>query len=477
MRLSQIFGIALLTTAAAINAQATHPTVPDPDGRATAAERATAGIGASVPELPAAVTLTPSQQTARIAAWRAEIRKQLFLPAVLPPLEAKIWSTFSPTPGVLADRVTYATADGMVVPAIVYRPDLAHSGLPATFKGGKLPGIVIVNGHGGDKFSWYAFYSGMLFAKAGAVVVTYDPIGEGERNVNKASRAGAHDTWVSPPAGLPRTDWGQRLAGLMQVDVMQAVSYLDAQPEVDPNRIAVAGYSMGGFIVGLTGAVDSRIHAVLISGGGVYDGSGGYFDANPLPCQMPPYKALLTLGDRGSVLYALNAERGSMLVMNGSDDTVMDIAHHPPEWFAEVRSRALALVGPHSPAAKNLFTTVVYPGISHRPSWVDRQGVAWLNQQLHFAFWDSKTIASEPTTHIGDWIKRNDVYLAPGFTREDRESGLNALGVGFPGIKREDLMVLPQSDWLREQGRLTYEAWSEKTKAVEAEAARAANLR
>src|ERR1700733_7234790 len=127
MRLSQIFGIALLTTAAAINAQATHPTVPDPDGRATAAERATAGIGASVPELPAAVTLTPSQQTARIAAWRAEIRKQLFLPAVLPPLEAKIWSTFSPTPGVLADRVTYATADGMVVPAIVYRPDPANT--------------------------------------------------------------------------------------------------------------------------------------------------------------------------------------------------------------------------------------------------------------------------------------------------------------------------------------------------------------
>jgi hypothetical protein len=191
---------------------------------------------------------------------------------------------------------------------------------------------------------------------------------------------------------------------------------------------------------------------------------------------MPPYKALLTLGDRGSVIYALNAERGPMLVMNGSDDTVMDIAHHPPEWFSDMRSRTLALVGPDSPAAKNLFTTVVYPGISHRPSWVDRQGVAWLNQQLHFAFWDARTIASEPTTHVGDWIKRNDVYLAPNFTREDRESGLNALGVGFPGISREDLMVLPQADWLREQDRLTYEAWAEKMKAVEAEAARAAKL-
>src|SRR6185312_736501 len=94
-------------------------------------------------------------------------------------------------------------------------------------------------------------YSGMLFAKAGAVVVTYDPIGEGERNIGRKSRAGAHDKWVDPPAGLPRTDWGQRLAGLMQVDVMQAVSYLAARPEVDPSRIATVGYSMGSFVTGI----------------------------------------------------------------------------------------------------------------------------------------------------------------------------------------------------------------------------------
>jgi dienelactone hydrolase len=466
MKLHQAILFLCLSLAAATS-RGQSPTAVDPDGRVTPAQRAKAGIGGAVPELPAASTLSAAAQAKRIQQWRTTIRKQLFIPDTLPKLNAKTWSTFSPTPGVLADRVTYATADGMIVPAIVYRPD--PKVLLLKDKKAKLPGIVIVNGHGGDKFSWYAFYSGMMFAKAGAIVVTYDPIGEGERSIDRASRTGEHDVWVSPPAGLPRTDWGQRLAGLMQVDVMQAVSYLASRPEIDPSRIAVAGYSMGGFVAGITGAIDTRIHAVLVSGGGVYDGPGGYFDANPLPCQMPPYKALLPLGDRGAVLYALNAERGPMLVMNGSADSVMDIQHHPPEWFAAMHSRTLALVGPHSKAAGDIFTTIVYPGIGHRPSWVDRQGVAWLEAQIHFPLWSAQTIATEPTTHIGEWAATNHVFLAKSYNQEDREAGLNALRVGLPGIDRADLMVLPEEDWLQRRDQLTYAAWAAKTKSAEAE--------
>src|ERR1700733_14319388 len=104
-----------------------------------------------------AAAQTPAANRARDDAWRAQIRHTLFVPDKLPALDAKVWSTFSPTPGVLADRVTYATTDGMIVPAIVYRPDPKV----ARWKG-KLPGLVIVNGHGADKFGWYAFYSGMM---------------------------------------------------------------------------------------------------------------------------------------------------------------------------------------------------------------------------------------------------------------------------------------------------------------------------
>jgi len=398
---------------------------------------------------------------ARDDAWRAEIRHQLYIPDHLPALDAKVWSTFSPTPGVLADRVTYATAEGMIVPAIVYRPDpkVLH------WKGkARLPGIVIVNGHGSDKFGWYAFYSGMMFAKAGAVVVTYDPIGEGERNIDHKSRASSHDKDVTPPAPLPHDDWGRRLAGLMQVDLMQAVSYLDAQPEVDAKRIAVAGYSMGAFVAGIEGAYDGRVHAVLLSGGGVFDGPGQYYDSNKLPCQGPPYHALIGLGDRGAVLYDLHADRGPLLVMNGEADTVMDIPHHTAAWFSDVRARAVALRG----TEKDMFTTIFYPGISHRTSWVDVDGVRWLNQQLHFAVWDTDAkIAAAGITHVSTWARKNGVDITPSYMREDREGGLDAVGTGLPGIARGDLMVLPDADWQRLKDSLTYEAWAAKTMAVE----------
>jgi dienelactone hydrolase len=399
--------------------------------------------------------LTPQERAKRDAAWRAEIRRQLFVPSRLPALHSRRWSTFSPMAGVLADRVTYATADGMRVPAIVYRPD------PHVFSWkGKLPGIVVVNGHGGDKFSWYAIYSGLLFARAGAVVVTYDPIGEGERNARRASREkpSPHDQAVDLP------HWGQRLAGLMQVDLMQGVSYLRAQPEVDRSRIAVLGYSMGSFVTGIAGAVDTRIHAVILSGGGTFDGPHGGWDSGKLPCQAPPYRALGVLGDRAAILYALNADRGPMLVMNGDADTVMRMSEHPPSWFAEVRARAVRVHGSDT----NMFTTILYPGAGHRPSWVDLDGALWLNRQIHFALWDDAALRAAGTTLTADWITANDVDIARGNLRADREGGIEAVGRDFPSIPREQLMVLPAHEWQAEKQVLTYESWAEKTRRLEA---------
>ncbi len=420
----------------------------------------TGGVGAAVPAEKPATDFTAKQNTARLAAWREQIRKILYVPDKLPALEAKTWSTFSPTPGVLADRVTYHTMDGMLVTAIVYRPD------PKVAKWkGKLPGIVMVNGHGSDKFGWYAMYTGMEYAKAGAMVVTYDMIGEGERNIDKKSHASSHDKRVTPPDGVPATDWGQRVAGLMQVDLMQGVSYLIAQPEVDAKRIAVLGYSMGSFVTGIAGAIDTRIHAVVLSGGGVFDGPGGYFDSGQLPCQGPPYRALQVIGDRSAILYALNAERGPMYIMNGTVDTVMDIPHHEQPWFDEVRARAIAVRG----TDKDMFTTVFYPGVSHRPSWENRDAALVVGREYSLCDLDGEAdCRAADGEGVGLGRGRMASRWATSEMREDHEGGVEALDVGLPNIKREDLMVLPDADWTAMKDQLTYEAWAAKASAAEA---------
>ena len=107
-------------------------------------------------------------------------------------------AALSQAPGVTAERVTYGTQFGMRVPAILY--------LPRPLPSSKIPAFIIVNGHGGDKYSWYAFYSGILYARAGAAVLTYDPTGEGERNGERKSGTREHDE-VELPEELARTSW------------------------------------------------------------------------------------------------------------------------------------------------------------------------------------------------------------------------------------------------------------------------------
>ena len=225
----------------------------------------------------------------------------------------------------------------MRVPAILYRPRNLK---------GKAPAVIVVSGHGGDKYSWYAFYTGVLYARGGALVLTYDPTGEGERNPERRSGTRAHDK-------LERIEkLGRRQAGQMITDVMQAISYLVQRPEVDPERIAAMGYSMGSFVLAITGAVDVRMKACVLVGGGNLDGPGVYWDnLNSKPmCQGFPYRSLRFLGDRAAVLYTLHANRGPTLIMNGLDDSVVNIPKTGKPFFEDLRRRTIELHGSESGA-------------------------------------------------------------------------------------------------------------------------------
>lgn len=383
-------------------------------------------------------------------ALRQRIAKTLFVPEPSPALAPIHYSDFEPVPGVVAERISYGTEFGMRVPAILYRP--AH---PATQK---VPAIIVVNGHGGDKYAWYSFYTGILYARAGAVVLTYDPIGEGERNSQRKSVTRQHDTPVPPE------EMGRRMAGLMITDVRQAVSYLAQRPEVDPDRIAAAGYSMGSFVLGITCAIETRLHVCVLVGGGNLDGPGGYWDrSHHTMCQAIPYKSLMFLGDRGAVLYNLQALRGKTFIFNGTADGVVTSEPEGPQaFFANLRKRTIALHG----GGHNVFEYGFEPGTGHRPYFVTRPVALWLDRQLQFPNWTPAQIERLPETHIGEWARREHVFIEPAYNTELREAGVRALGSGIPGLTREQLTAVPIAEWEREKDRFIYEKWIEHARAL-----------
>lgn len=398
-------------------------------------------IGAAEPALP------PHPVTAKqIDRWRRDIRGDLFIPDPLPRLETQTYSSTEIAPGVTIDKASYVTGYGLRVPAVVYRPTHA----PAT----RMPGIVVVDGHGADKSSWYSYYTGVLYARAGAIVVTYDPIGEGERNDEHKDFTGEHDQLIVNPELMPR-----RMGGLMITDAMQAVSYLTSRPDVDAQRIAVLGFSMGSFISSLTGAVDPRIHSVLLVGGGDLDGPNGYWDlSHVMMCQGGPYRSLAFLGDRPAVLFTLNARRGNTFIINGTADTVVDIPHHGPDFFADLRQRVITLNG----SDKGVFAAYFDPGASHRPSWVTPRAAAWLNSQLHFPTWKDKDPNTLPTVRIGDWARATGAAIPKNYDRNDRDAGIQAVAADVPLITVERLDVLSPTEWERRSSEFDYATWVER---------------
>ena len=376
---------------------------------------------------------------------RSRIKAALFVSGALPPLQPETHGSFEPEPGVVAERISYATQFGMRIPAVLYRPKVFRT---------KAPGLIIVNGHGGDKYSWYATYAGILYARAGAFVLTYDPTGEGERNSERKSGTRAHDMVE------PNPELGQRMGGLMMTDVMQAVSYLSQRSEVDRRRLSAFGYSMGSFVLSITCAVETRLKACVLVGGGNLDGPNGYWDTSKQMCQGYPYKALSFLNDRPAMIYALHAERGPTLIYNGTEDTTVAIPRFGEPHFRAIQDRVAGIRGKR----EGIFETMFHAGTGHRPYFVTRPVALWLEEHLDFPNWSAKDVETMAVTHVSEWAKANSVEMDPLYATEHREGGTPALGSAMPGLKRSDLNVFSGEEWTTRRDDLVHESWRKRAK-------------
>ncbi|MCC7409755.1 MAG: alpha/beta fold hydrolase [Phycisphaeraceae bacterium] len=118
---------------------------------------------------------------------------------------------------------------------------------------GKLPGVVFLapfacaNGYTGSYRSGDIAHMRLL--KSGCVLLAFDPLGTGTR---QSDRRGFYDRNAA---------WS--LMGRMVQDARHAVDVLLATPEVDPRKVYLVGYAMGGMTALLASTLDQRVSGVV----------------------------------------------------------------------------------------------------------------------------------------------------------------------------------------------------------------------
>lgn len=130
--------------------------------------------------------------------------------------------------GYRVDKIVFESRPNMWVPAHVYVPDgvgpfpVVLSPVGHYWQFAKSEGLVAARAHG--------------LAKLGYVVLTYDPFGQGERQV------GGHGHGVHWPLLLT----GRTNLTLMVYDTMRALDYLASRSDTDTSKVVCTGASGGG---------------------------------------------------------------------------------------------------------------------------------------------------------------------------------------------------------------------------------------
>jgi len=172
------------------------------------------------------------------------------------PLNPKIVGVIKKN-GYRLEKIIYESRPDFYVTACLFIPD----GLTS-----KAPVILNPIGHSDDGFRGQLYQTVILnFVKKGFVVLTYDPISQGERL-----------QYFDPEKGRSRIGWstcehsymgtqcflsGNSFARYRLWDGIRAIDYLATRDEVDISRIGVNGISGGGTLTTYISAFDDRVYA------------------------------------------------------------------------------------------------------------------------------------------------------------------------------------------------------------------------
>ncbi len=158
------------------------------------------------------------------------------------------------------EKMVFESFPDYFVSALLYRPKKINAAVP---------GIISPCGHstvGKAEGTYQTLHINL--AKRGFVVLTYDPVGQGERSqfwdaVRQRSRynlsCGEHAVLGNPLYLL-----GSNLARYRIWDGMRAIDYLTSLAEVDAHKIGCVGNSGGGTLTAYIAALDLRVRVAAI---------------------------------------------------------------------------------------------------------------------------------------------------------------------------------------------------------------------
>lgn len=155
------------------------------------------------------------------------------------------------------EKVLFESLPNFFVTAACYVPKNLTAAAPA---------VIFAQGHI-DIGKSYPFYQAVCsdLARNGLVVLTVDPIGQGERAQYFAAgeRVSGPSVHEHTRAGLPFWLCGSNVARQFVWDLMRGIDYLESRRDVDKTRIAITGNSGGGTQSSLMMVLEPRLAAAM----------------------------------------------------------------------------------------------------------------------------------------------------------------------------------------------------------------------
>lgn len=174
------------------------------------------------------------------------------LPTERTPLHPRITGTIQ-MDGFRIEKLIFESLPGIYVSALLYVPEDGNNSHPA---------ILVPAGHAANGKVHYQALCQRLVQR-GYVVISWDPVGQGERSQFWDAKAGKsrYNLICAEHAILGNLAYlaGTNLARWEIWDGIRAVDYLLTRSDVDPQRINITGTSGGGFQAAHIAALDRRI--------------------------------------------------------------------------------------------------------------------------------------------------------------------------------------------------------------------------